>query len=184
MSYRIGPASHAAAIALAAAWVLLPLGIARANDTHASAVFQLAQASSPSRPSGPGGRSGNAPQPGASAGQQGQDVDGQISQLRKELNITQAQEQQFNGFAEVLKSNAQAMSSLTQQQNQNPPKNALDDLKAVEQLAEVQANGLKKLVPAFQSLYDSLSDQQKKTADTVFGRGQESAPPPSSRRKG
>jgi periplasmic protein CpxP/Spy len=163
MSYRIGPAGHAAAIAFAGALVLLPLGMAEANDTQVSAAFQLAQASSPSRPSGPGGRSGNAPQPGASAGQQGQDADSQISQLRKELNITQAQEQQLN---------------------QNPPKNALDDLKAVEQLAEVQANGLKKLVPAFQSLYESLSDQQKKTADTVFGRGQESAPPPSSRRKG
>jgi hypothetical protein len=37
-------------------------------------------------------------------------------------------------------------------------------------------------VPAFQALYDSLSDQQKKKADTVFGRSQE-GPQPAARKK-
>lgn len=45
---------------------------------------------------------------------------------------------------------------------------AVDDLRSYESLAEVHAEGMKKLVAAFAPLYDSMSETQKKTADTVF----------------
>ena len=60
--------------------------------------------------------------------------------------------------------------------NQHP--NAVDALKQAQQMAEMQSNGLKRLVPAFQALYDSLSDPQKKTADQVLGGGEEAGGPP------
>jgi hypothetical protein len=35
---------------------------------------------------------------------------------------------------------------------------------------EAEAEGLKRLVPALQTLYDSLSEQQKRLADAVMGQ--------------
>jgi DNA-binding transcriptional regulator YbjK len=41
-------------------------------------------------------------------------------------------------------------------------------MQSYEQLAEAHAQHLQKLVPAFQTVYNSMSDQQKQTADQVF----------------
>ena len=45
---------------------------------------------------------------------------------------------------------------------------AVDDLRSYEQLTEAQVDGIKKLLPAFETLYASMSDDQKKNADIVF----------------
>ncbi len=47
---------------------------------------------------------------------------------------------------------------------------ALDNLRNYQMIADAHADGLKKLVPAFATLYGAMSDQQKATADAVFGR--------------
>jgi hypothetical protein len=182
MSYAIDRAARAAAaIGFAGALVLLPPGAGNAQGPENSPAFQLAQAqTSPTRPSPAApARPGAGQQQPASRDQQ---VEAQLKQLQQELAITDAQKAQFDAFGQVMRSNAQAMNSAMQQEQQNPPKNAVDDLKAVQHLAETQLDGLKRLVPAFQSLYDSLSDQQKKKADTVFGRSQE-GPQPAARKK-
>jgi hypothetical protein len=44
----------------------------------------------------------------------------------------------------------------------------VDDFKNYEHIVEAHVDGLKKVVPAFEKLYDSLSDQQKKMADSMF----------------
>jgi protein CpxP len=128
---------------------------ARSDD---AAPLQLAQAARQ------GGAKAAAPAPA------GSEIDRQIADLKKQLKITPQQEPQFNAFAEVMRSNEQDLDKLMQQGSANRP-NAVEDLKQAQQLAETQAAGLKRLVPAFQSLYDSLSDQQKKTADQVMGGG-------------
>ena len=189
MSCAIDQAGRAAAVGLVAALILLPIDPAQARSLDDRSGFQLAQApSTPGAGAAPAPRAGAAPQARQPAAQQpgtrDQQVERQTAELKKQLQITPNQEQQFNAFAEVMRSNAQAMDSAMQQQSQNPPKNAVDDLKAVEQLAETQLNGLKHLVPAFQSLYDALSDQQKKTADSIFGRNQQGGAPPAARPKG
>ena len=123
-----------------------------------SAAVQLAQAP------GAGTPRGQAPaQSGAG------DTDRQIADLKRQLKITPQQESQFNAFAQAMRDNAQQMDQLMRQ----PPGqlNAVEDLKRTQQLAESQANGLKRLLPPFQALYDVLSDQQKKTADQVLGGG-------------
>lgn len=168
-------ARHAAVIGIAGALALLPVGVvsAQAGD---SAALQLAQA-------GPGG--GRAAPPAPQAG--GGDVDRQMADLKKQLKITPQQEPQFNAFAEVMRSNARDADA---QMRQAPPaQNAVEGLKQAQQMAEAQANALKRLVPALQALYDSLSDPQKKVADQVLGAGEEAggqpqggAPPPARRR--
>jgi hypothetical protein len=51
---------------------------------------------------------------------------------------------------------------------------AVDDLNAYEAIAQIHADGVKKLAAAFSGLYSSMSDDQKKAADEAFGhRGHE-----------
>ena len=45
---------------------------------------------------------------------------------------------------------------------------AVDDLKAFQIIADEHANGLRKLIPAFEALYASMTPAQKKHADQVF----------------
>lgn len=45
---------------------------------------------------------------------------------------------------------------------------AVDDLKSYADISEAHAEGTKRMITAFQPLYDSMSDDQKKTADREF----------------
>jgi hypothetical protein len=47
---------------------------------------------------------------------------------------------------------------------------AVASLKWYERLTDTHAEALKKFIPAFETLYASLSDTQKKEADTMFRR--------------
>ena len=91
-----------------------------------------------------------------------------IKELHSKLHITQAEEPQWQGLVQVMRDNAQQMSSLIAQRDQNSGTTAVDNLKSYEEITDAHADGLKKLVPAFKSLYDALSDEQKKVADTLF----------------
>jgi protein CpxP len=46
--------------------------------------------------------------------------------------------------------------------------NAVDDLRRYQQVAQAHVDGLRKLVPAFEKLYASLTPEQKKAADSAF----------------
>ena len=52
---------------------------------------------------------------------------------------------------------------------------AVDDLKSYGEIADAHANGIKKLTPVFADLYASMSDAQKKEADTLFRHGDRKA---------
>jgi hypothetical protein len=57
---------------------------------------------------------------------------------------------------------------------------AVDDLKTYEKFAQAHVDGLKNLISAFTSLYDTMPDAQKKVADKVFDtskRGADTAAP-------
>jgi hypothetical protein len=45
---------------------------------------------------------------------------------------------------------------------------AIEDVKSYAAIAEAHADGLKKFAPVFEALYASMSDAQKKNADTLF----------------
>ena len=49
-----------------------------------------------------------------------------------------------------------------------PNRTAVETLRLYEKLGEVQMDGLKNFLAAFQALYDALSDQQKKIADVLL----------------
>jgi protein CpxP len=98
-------------------------------------------------------------------------VEQHIRELHSELKITQAQEPQWEQFAQVMRGNAQAMSdSLDQRAQQIAQMNAVDDMTTYAQLAEQRSQDLVKLAGAFQTLYGTFSDQQKQNADQLFRR--------------
>jgi len=153
MSYAIG---WTAAVGFAAAMLALPLARAAAPD------IQLVQAA----PSAKG-----APAAGDAQSER------ESADLHKKLQITPAQQPQFDAVVKAMQQNAQEMDALMQQ---NPPdrrRNALDELRTQAQAAQTEAAGLQRLLPAFQSLYESLSEAQKREADQVFA-----APPPPPKR--
>jgi periplasmic protein CpxP/Spy len=97
-------------------------------------------------------------------------VEQRIKQLHSELKITPDQESKWNAVAQAMRDNASNMEKLVAEKRQQGPQNmtAVDDLQTYQQFAQQHVDGLKNLTSAFKSLYDSMSDQQKKNADQVF----------------
>jgi septal ring factor EnvC (AmiA/AmiB activator) len=96
-------------------------------------------------------------------------VEARIKELHAKLNITQAQEGLWTNVTQVMRDNAQTMDALIKARADNAKTmTAVDDLKSYSDMAEAHAAGLKKFIPVFEALYASMSDAQKKNADTVF----------------
>lgn len=106
--------------------------------------------------------------PAAAATHREQHVDQRITYLHSALKITPAQETQWNAFADVMRSNNQTMTQLFEQRKENAQRNALDDMKQYAQISQAHADGMQKLVAAFEPLYNSLSPEQKTLADNAF----------------
>jgi hypothetical protein len=103
-----------------------------------------------------------------------QGVEQHIRDLHRELHITAAEQPQWDQFAAVMRSNAQAMSeSLDQRAQQVGAMTAVDSMTSYAQLAEQRSEDLGKLATAFQALYATFPDQQKKDADALFRRQSE-----------
>jgi periplasmic protein CpxP/Spy len=96
-------------------------------------------------------------------------VEDRITHLHKQLKITPAQESQWQPFADVMRENAQTMSELNEQRGKDvESESALDNMRGYAQLTQAHADGVKKLVAAFEPLYNSLSPEQKQLADATF----------------
>jgi periplasmic protein CpxP/Spy len=92
----------------------------------------------------------------------------QFAQLRQQLGITPAQEGVFERFVTVLRDNEATRAAFM---GRNPPgqqRDALDELRVQSEAADLDARGLRRLLPAFEALYASLSAEQRRAADGVF----------------
>ena len=98
-----------------------------------------------------------------------QNVEANIASLHQRLQITPAQEPPFNAVANVMRENARAEASAPAQ----PPANAtaVDDLRAFIRYSEVELAGYKRLLPALEGLYATMSPTQKRIADAIFREG-------------
>ena len=96
-------------------------------------------------------------------------VEQRIRDLHTELHITPAIESQWNQFAQVMRDNATDMSqSFDQRGARLTSMNASENMQSYAMLASQHAQDMQKLATAFQTLYASMSDDQKKAADIVF----------------
>ncbi|HEY6433726.1 MAG TPA: Spy/CpxP family protein refolding chaperone [Acetobacteraceae bacterium] len=96
-------------------------------------------------------------------------VEQRIKQLHSELGITPAEETQWTQFAQVMRDNATAMDQkLNDRGMQLANMNAAQDMQSYADLSAQHAQDMQKLASAFQTLYASMPDEQKQTADEVF----------------
>ncbi|OIR00366.1 hypothetical protein GALL_176190 [mine drainage metagenome] len=96
-------------------------------------------------------------------------VETRIATLHKELRITPAQEAQWNAVAQIMRDDVKTHDDLVAAKHAKAATmSATDDLNAYAEIAQAHADGVKKLAAAFQTLYASMSDSQKKLTDEVF----------------
>ena len=96
-----------------------------------------------------------------------------IRDLHAKLKITPAQENLWSNVTAVMRDNAKTMEPLRKARyDKAPTMTAVEDFTSYAEIADAHADGIKRFVPAFTALYDSMSDAQKKTTDTLFRRGE------------
>ncbi|KAB0663808.1 Spy/CpxP family protein refolding chaperone [Oryzomonas japonica] len=99
-------------------------------------------------------------------------TEAKIKELQGALKITGAQEGLWNNLTLVMRENAKDMDAITKDYGEKTKTmNAVERMKFHSQITEAHLNQQKKLIPPFEALYASLSDDQKKTTDTIFRTG-------------
>jgi len=99
-------------------------------------------------------------------------TEAQIKQLQGALNITAAQEGLWNNLTQAMRENAKDMEALNKERAENAKAmDAVEHLKLHRQITETHLAQLNKLIPPFEAFYASMSDEQKKTTDTIFQTG-------------
>lgn len=92
-----------------------------------------------------------------------------IAALRDQLAITGAQRKPWRDFAAVMRTNeAQLYSAVARRAGRIRTGNALENLRLYGLVAAVHAANVQRLLGAFQPLYDTLSERQRKIADTIL----------------
>jgi periplasmic protein CpxP/Spy len=99
-------------------------------------------------------------------------TEARIKDIQAQLKITPAQEDLWKKVTEVMRDNAKKMEALHQARIEKAKTmNTIEDLKSYSEITQAHADGLKNFIPAFEALYASMSDEQKKDADTLFRYG-------------
>lgn len=96
-------------------------------------------------------------------------IEGRIAFLKAELGITEAQQAQWNTFADALRSTAATHKSIHGQMMSGPtPTGWSDRLAALRTLMSARLDAVTSLHDAAQPLYAVLSDDQKALADRLL----------------
>lgn len=96
-------------------------------------------------------------------------VEQRIDALHAKLQIKPTQQPQWDAFAQVMRENGREMDQAFHQRiNTLGGMGAPENMASYAQVAMAHAQGVQKLVPVLQALYDTMSDSQKMIADKVF----------------
>ena len=162
--------NHRAGRAIAIA-VLFPAMLFAVSPRSTSAREYLAQAAPMSAPQ---------PQPAKPASSAAKvkrasvdRVEARITDLHDKLRVTADQEVLWNDLAQVMRENEKKMrDSVAARSAKLKTMNAVDDLKSYQMITDEHADGLKRLIPAFEALYVKMTPAQQKNADQVFDNQQ------------
>jgi hypothetical protein len=103
-------------------------------------------------------------------------TEAQIKQLQGVLNITEAQQELWDNLTQVMRENAKDMDALTdtlakERAEGTKTMNAVEHMKLHSQITAAHSDQLEKFIPPFEAFYSTMSDEQKKTTDTIFRTG-------------
>jgi periplasmic protein CpxP/Spy len=149
---------------------IVPVAVAALVSLPAAALAQSTQSPATQTTTPPAASATSPMAEHAAVGKNAEErVEQHIKELHARLHITPTEETQWNQFAEVMRDNARAMDqAFKQRADQFSTMTALQNMQSYEQLAEQHAEDVKKLVPAFENLYNAMPEQQKQVADQVF----------------
>jgi hypothetical protein len=106
-------------------------------------------------------------------------VNQRITQMHERLKITPAQQTAWDGFAQVMRSNVSTTDQAYKERSESiATMSAPDNMRNFAQIEQTRAQGIQNLAAAFQTLYDTMSDDQKKTADAMFRHYEDHASAP------
>ncbi len=121
----------------------------------------------PARAAPPGSAAATSAMPAAPT--ESATIEQRIADLHANLAITPAEQPQWDAFTKVMRDNAQTMDRAFQARIQTlDTMSAPENMRSYQSIVTAHAQGVEKLVPAFQTLYDSMSADQQKTADQLF----------------
>lgn len=97
-------------------------------------------------------------------------IEGRIAYLKAELKITPAQQAQFDKVAQTMRANATERQKTfdAMRAARGQAHNAVDRLETSVKLAQEHTRAQERYLAAFKPLYDSLSPDQQKTADSLM----------------
>jgi len=104
-------------------------------------------------------------------------VEVRIHDMHAKLAITPGQEDQWKQVAQVMRDNESRLEPLVEGRKKNAnTMTAIDDLKSYAAITDAHSEGIKNFTVAFETLYDSMSEAQKKEADALFRKGSRKMP--------
>jgi hypothetical protein len=96
-------------------------------------------------------------------------VETRIKTLHDKLKISSDQEEDWGKVAAAMRANETSFKAMVDERESNSSgMTAVDDLKSYQNLMQAYADNAQKVLDAFEPLYDSMSDGQKKEADALF----------------
>jgi len=115
-------------------------------------------------------------QPRAERPAPGKYIEGRIAFLKTELKLTSAQQPLFDKLADEMRTGAKAMAEKHEARHQQTSApaaapNALEKLEQRQAAMKDFTAAQDRYLAAFRPLYQSLSPEQKKTADDLFAKG-------------
>lgn len=99
-------------------------------------------------------------------------MQGQLTYLKAELGITDAQKAAWDGYVDAVQARSAAMQGMHATMMQAwQSGTALDRMDAHLQAMQGMLDSMKAVRPATETLYNALTDAQKKKADLLLGNG-------------
>ena len=96
-------------------------------------------------------------------------IERRIADIHSRLKITPAEQKPFDDFAQVMRDNAQRMAGLVEKRQETAASgSAVDQMRSYSDMAQAHADDMQHLTTAFSALYEALSPDQRKLADTSF----------------
>ena len=99
-------------------------------------------------------------------------TEARIKQLQDALKITAEQEPLWSNLTLVMRDNAKSMDALTKDRAETmKTMNSVEQMKFQGQIIEARLDQLRKFIPPYEALYNTMTDEQKKAADAIFRTG-------------
>ncbi len=97
-------------------------------------------------------------------------MEAHLAYIKADLEITDAQTDAWNAYADAVRSGRTAMENARQaMMKASESGKALERMDARINVAQAKLDNLKELKPAAETLYNALTDDQKKKADELLG---------------